>query len=203
MRARSKDERAFERLMRDHEPEIRKLASRFFISGSERQDVIQEGRIGLWKAVHDFDPAGGMTFRNFANLCCRRHIITAMAAANRKKYDPLNNAVSLDMPIATSDDDSEQSLADFIQDPTPPTINLMETSEEFSLLSNKVRRKLTQLEEAIFTEYTFDGSYKDIADELGISSKTVDNALIRVRSKSREVFSEYIKESVKPETDVG
>jgi RNA polymerase sporulation-specific sigma factor len=192
----NRGQRAFETLLRDLEPDLRKVASRYYINGADYQDVLQEGRIGVWKAVQDFDPNGGMSFRNFCiNLCVKRHVITAMAAANRKKYDLHNNSISLDTPISTGDDDNEQSLSDFIQDPNSPMIDGLLVREEFEENALRVKRRLTQLEAAIFDEYSFEESYRDIAESLGIKSKAVDNALMRVRAKSANVYQEYLSET--------
>ena len=195
-----KGQRAFEKLMRGLEPDLRKIASRYYINGSDYQDVLQECRIGVWKAVQDFDENGGMSFRNFSiNLCCKRHVITAMAAANRKKYDLHNNAVSLDTPISTGDDENEQSLSDFIQDQAAPMITHILVREEFDENALRVRKRLTQLEAAIFDEYSFEESYRDIADSLGVKSKTVDNALMRIRRKSVDVYQDFLLESSEDE----
>ena len=118
-----------------------------------------------------------------------------MAAANRKKYDLHNNAVSLDTPISTGDDENEQSLSDFIQDHAPAMIDQMLVREEFEENATRVRQRLTQLEAAIFDEYSFEESYRDIADSLGVKNKAVDNALMRIRRKSVDVYQEYLSES--------
>lgn len=190
--AKGGDDRAFDKILLELEPELKKIAKRYFISGSDPQDVLQEGRIGVWKAVMDFDENKDMSFKNFAlNLCVKRHVITAVAAANRKKFDLHNNAASLDTAVWTGEEDSEQSLADFIADTEMPLIDRLVQSEEYEENSEKVTKRLTPLERAIFTEYSYDESYKDIATALGIKSKAVDNALMRIRKKSSEIYQKY------------
>lgn len=192
--AKGGDDRAFDKILLELEPELRKIAKRYFISGSDPQDVLQESRIGVWKAVMDFDESKDMSFKNFAlNLCVKRHVITAVAAANRKKFDLHNNAASLDTAVWTGEEDSEQSLADFIADTGMSLIDQLVQSEEYEENSNKVTKRLTPLERAIFTEYSCDESYKDIAVALDIKPKAVDNALMRIRKKANDVWTQYEK----------
>jgi len=192
--AKGGDDRAFDKILLELEPELKKIAKRYFISGSDPQDVLQEGRIGVWKAVMDFDENKDMSFKNFAlNLCVKRHVITAVAAANRKKFDLHNNAASLDTAVWTGEEDSEQSLADFIADTEMPLIDRLVQSEEYEENSEKVTKRLTPLERAIFTEYSCDESYKDIAVALDIKPKAVDNALMRIRKKANDVWTQYEK----------
>lgn len=190
--AKGGDDRAFDKILSELEPELKKIAKRYFISGSDPQDVLQEGRIGVWKAVMDFDENKDMSFKNFAlNLCVKRHVITAVAAANRKKFDLHNNAASLDTAVWTGEEDSEQSLADFIADTDMPLLDRLVQNEEYEENSNKVTKRLTPLERAIFAEYSCDESYKDIAVALGIKPKAVDNALMRIRKKANDVWTQY------------
>jgi RNA polymerase sporulation-specific sigma factor len=176
------------------EPELKKIAKRYYISGSDPQDVLQEGRIGVWKAVQDFDENKDTTFKNFAlNLVVKRHVITAVAAANRKKFDLHNNAASLDTAVWTGEDDSEQSLGDFIADTETPLLDQMLQREEYEENSTKVTKRLTPLERAIFLEYSCEESYKDIAEALDIKPKAVDNALMRIRKKANDVWTQYEK----------
>ncbi len=189
--AKGGDDRAFDKILSELEPELKKISKRYFISGSDPQDVLQEGRIGVWKAVMDFDDSKDMSFKNFAlNLCVKRHVITAVAAANRKKFDLHNNAASLDTAVWTGEDDSEQSLSDFIADTEVPLIDRLIQNEEYEEISSKVMKRLTPLERAIFQEYSKEESYKDIADEIKVKPKAVDNALMRIRKKSSEVYQQ-------------
>ena len=192
--AKGGDDRAFDKILSELEPELKKIAKRYFISGSDPQDVLQEGRIGVWKAVMDFDESKDMSFKNFAlNLCVKRHVITAVAAANRKKFDLHNNATSLDTAVWTGEEDSEQSLADFIADTDTPLLDRLVQNEEYEENSNKVTKRLTPLERAIFAEYSCDESYKDIAVALDIKPKAVDNALMRIRKKANDVWTQHEK----------
>lgn len=192
--AKNGDDRAFDKILFELEPELKKIAKRYYISGSDPQDVLQEGRIGVWKAVQDFDEDKDTTFKNFAlNLVVKRHVITAVAAANRKKFDLHNNAASLDTAVWTGEDDSEQSLGDFIADTETPLLDQMLQREEYEENSTKVTKRLTPLERAIFLEYSCEESYKDIAEALDIKPKAVDNALMRIRKKANDVWTQYEK----------
>ena len=192
--AKNGDDRAFDKILSELEPELKKIAKRYYISGSDPQDVLQEGRIGVWKAVQDFDEDKDTTFKNFAlNLVVKRHVITAVAAANRKKFDLHNNAASLDTAVWTGEDDSEQSLGDFIADTEMPLLDQLLQKEEYEENSTKVTKRLTPLERAIFMEYSCEESYKDIAEALDIKPKAVDNALMRIRKKANDVWTQYEK----------
>ena len=189
---RGRSDQAFGQLLLIYDTDLKKLASRYYINGSDPQDVLQECRLGLLKAVEDFTESGGMSFRNFAiNLCVKRHVITAMAAANRKKYDLHNNAVSLDTPISTGDEEGEQSLADFIPDTSFSLIDSICIREEYALLDKELKARLTPLERTIYNAYGLDESYKEIADLTDTQAKTVDNALMRIRKKAMEVRLGY------------
>ena len=191
-KARNGDEQAFTHILNDLEPDLRNLASRYYISGSDQQDVLQECRLGVMKAVYDFSEQGGMSFRNFAvSLCCRRHVITAMAAANRKKFYALNTSVSLDEPIGTSEEDGHQTLGDFIQDKSDSVLDRIVMAEEVEHNMTRLTTRLTKLESAILAEYSCDESYKEIADKLDTKPKTVDNGLMRIRKKGAEEYVKY------------
>lgn len=187
-RAKEGDDAAFAQILDILSPEIKKLSGRFYIVGSDSQDVVQELRLGLWKAVKDFDDSQGMTFKNFAiSLCCRRHIITAMSHANTQKFFHQNNAISLTAPVSQSDDGDTQTYADYIPDQSCDIHQSLVDREDFSSRIDGLSDKLTKLELSIFEQYSIDPSYKDIAGALSIKPKAVDNALMRIRKKASEV----------------
>jgi RNA polymerase sporulation-specific sigma factor len=193
-KAKKGDSRAFQDILKELDIDLKKIASKYYINGADAQDTLQEARIGVWKAVVDWQVDGGMSFKNFAiSLCCKRHIITAMSTANRKKYDPLNSAISLSLPLASSEDDNEQYLADFIPDPKLSTLDTYISQEEYDLWCERICSKLTNLEKAIFYEYMFGQSYNEIAEVLGVKSKAVDNALMRIRKKAAEIYEECLE----------
>ena len=196
--AKQGDQRAFSRLLDHMEPDLKKIASCYFIQGQDKEDVLQELRIGVHKAVQSYDETKETTFRSFCvNLVCKRHISTAIHAARRYKNTILNEAISLDAPMILGDDGNMQTLAEFIPDRSNPldedlgpnsALDEMIAREEFEENTNRLRPRLTELEERIFEEYGYDSSYKDIAISLNIQPKCVDNALMRIRKKASEVY---------------
>jgi RNA polymerase sporulation-specific sigma factor len=184
-KAKHGDELAFEELYNSLYGDLRKMSSPYFIAGGDENDIIQECRIGLWKAINDFKSDAGMTFRNFAvNICCKRHLITTVSHANRKKFIIHNTADSLD---ATTSEDEDSNLSDFIQDMDTSILDKIVSEQEFKVIKDMLYDKLTKLEMSIIELYLKGHSYKEIANILGTKSKTVDNALMRVRKKSTEI----------------
>lgn len=198
-RARGGDESAFNELMRIFEPELRMIAQRLYIAGSDINDVLQETYIGLWRAVVDYRDDAGTSFCNFAiNVCCKRRVYTAIKASNGKKFKIHNTAESLDMPIVTDDDDGSQTLADFIVDHNPSPLDMIINKSEYVDNVNKLHSKMTSMEQTVFDSFTKDNTYEEIGKELDIKPKAADNALMRIRKKATKIYSEYNSEDVKP-----
>jgi RNA polymerase sporulation-specific sigma factor len=205
-KAKKGNQQAFNQLLKMVEPDLKKIASHFFILGGDREDVLQELRLGVLKAVNSYDPTKDTTFKNFCvNLVCKRHLATAISSAKRMKNSILNESVSLDAPIILGDDGNLQTLADFIPDrlnpfDESPESDLIEDiiiKEEYEQTSRLLIEKLTPLEEDIFVEYGFNSSYKEISNSLNVPPKCVDNALTRIRKKASEVYVQYsMQESI-------
>jgi RNA polymerase sporulation-specific sigma factor len=150
--------------------------------GADREDIIQEGMIGLYKAIRDFNPNKLSSFRAFAELCVTRQIITAIKTATRQKHIPLNSYVSLNKPLY--DEDSERTLLDIlsgvkISDPE----ELIISQEEFEDIEDKMGEILSKLEWQVLMAYLGGKSYQEIAKELKRHVKSIDNALQRVKRK--------------------
>jgi RNA polymerase sporulation-specific sigma factor len=201
-KAKKGDNKAFSTLMKLVEPDLKKLATHYFIIGGDREDVMQELRLGVFKAVNSYDCTKDTTFKNFCvNLVCKRHLATAISSAKRMKNSVLNDAVSLDAPIILGDDGNLQTLADFIPEKQNPYDESPEcdlvldiiVKEEYDLNSKFLLEKLTALESEIFTEYGYNSSYKEISSTLNVPPKCVDNALTRIRKKASEVYIQYKK----------
>lgn len=191
-KAKAGDDQAFKEIIKILDPDLKKISNKYYIVGSDDSDVLQECRIGVWKAIKDFDENGGMTFRNFSvNLCVKRHLITAMSHANTLKFRLQNEAISLSAPTSQSDDDGTQTYADCIPDPSSDLLGQYIAMEEFSVNFNAISGKLTELELSILNQYAVNSSYKDIANSLNVKPKTVDNALMRIRKKSSDTFQRY------------
>jgi len=177
----------FDELYKGLYSDLRKMASAYYIAGGDEGDIQQECQIGLWKAVKDYNNTAGMSFKNFAiNVCCKRHLITSVSHANRKKFIIHNSADSLDTP--TSEDD-DSYLSDFIQDDSTSILDKIAADEIFESCKDLLFEKLTKLERSVLELYLMGASYKEIAISLGIKPKTVDNSLMRARSKAAEVYS--------------
>lgn len=161
---------------------VKVKARSYFLIGADKEDIIQEGMIGLYKAIRDFKGDKLSSFRAFAELCITRQIITAIKTATRQKHIPLNSYVSLDKPIY--DEDSERTLMDVITSPVTDNPEfLMINREEYSHLEQKMSEVLSELEQQVLARYLEGQSYNEISEELNRHVKSIDNALQRVKRK--------------------
>ena len=178
------DDRCLEVLLSRYRNFARSKARSFFLAGSDKEDVVQEGMIGLFKAIRDFDLSQDTPFRAFAELCISRQILTAIKTANRNKHQPLNTSISLDAP-AYGDDQSDRSVGDNLIAPQPVTdpAELVISAEEIEAIRDSMRDNLTQLEGDVLTLYMDGKSYEEIAGALGNHVKSIDNALQRIKRK--------------------
>ena len=187
-RLRAGDELAEEQLYARYKQIVRSKARTYFLVGADREDIIQEGMIGLYKAVCDYDPAfkKQTSFRAFAELCITRQIITAIKGATRKKHMPLNTYVSLNRTV--DDGDSERTLIDVLSisancgDPE----ELLIGRENYEAVADSIEHSLSRLEKDALALYLQGYSYQQIADAMGKSTKCIDNAIQRVKKKLEE-----------------
>lgn len=173
---------ALEYLINKYKNFVRAKARSYFLIGADREDIVQEGMIGLYKAIRDFKPHKLSSFRAFAELCITRQIITAIKTATRQKHIPLNSYVSLNKPIY--EDESDRTLLDVlagtrISDPE----ELVISQEEFNSIEAKIGELLSDLEWEVLTSYIQGKSYQEIAVDLDRHVKSIDNALQRVKRK--------------------
>jgi len=184
MRARNGDDKAHDELIRRYTGFVRLKASSYFLAGGDAEDLIQEGLIGLYKAVRDFRADKETSFRSFAELCVTRQIITAIKTATRFKHSPLNSYVSFSHTPAGQEGDGECTLGDALPGPTvdDPSICVIST-EELQSLVFELGTGLSVLEADALRLYLEGSSYEDMAEELGCDTKTIDNALQRVKRK--------------------
>nr|WP_216369531.1 MULTISPECIES: RNA polymerase sporulation sigma factor SigH [unclassified Brevibacillus] len=179
---RENDAEALEYLINKYKNFVRAKARSYFLIGADREDIVQEGMIGLYKSIRDFRGDKLTSFKAFAELCITRQIITAIKTATRQKHIPLNSYVSLDKPIY--DEDSDRTLLDVIcgtkvTDPEELFIN----REEFDDIEGKMSEILSDLERQVLMLYLDGRSYQQIAVELKRHVKSIDNALQRVKRK--------------------
>ena len=180
--ARNRNGAAEEYLINKYKNFVRAKARSYFLIGADREDIIQEGMIGLYKAIRDFRADKLASFRAFAELCITRQIITAIKTATRQKHIPLNSYVSLNKPIF--DEDSDRTLLDVlpITKITDPE-ELVISREEFIDIEEKMEEFLSDLEWKVLVAYLEGKSYQEIAGDLNRHVKSIDNALQRVKRK--------------------
>lgn len=173
---------AQEYLINKYRSFVRAKARSYFLIGADREDIIQEGMIGLYKAIRDFRGDKLASFKAFAELCIQRQIITAIKTATRQKHIPLNSYISLNRPIY--DEDSDRTLIDVmpgadVTDPEEIVIN----GEEASYIESRMTELLSDLERQVLAYYLDGKSYMEIAADLNRHVKSIDNALQRVKRK--------------------
>ena len=185
----SGDSSAEEYLLDKYKNFVRSKARSYFLVGADHEDIVQEGMIGLYKAIRDFRPDKLSSFRAFAELCITRQIITAIKTATRQKHIPLNNYVSLNKPLY--DEESDRTLLDVIvegrmSDPEELIINM----ENVGNIRTKINEVLSSLEQQVLNAYLDGKSYQEIAEALGRHVKSIDNALQRVKRKLEKNLEE-------------
>ena len=175
---------AMDQLIRRYTSFVRLKASSYFLAGGDSDDLLQEGLVGLYKAVRDFRPDKETSFRSFAELCVTRQIITAIKTATRLKHAPLNTYVSFSHTPAGQESESECSLGDALpaSHVHEPAVKVIST-EELQSLVGCLSSTLSPLEADALRLYLEGSSYDQMAEELGCDTKTIDNALQRVKRK--------------------
>jgi RNA polymerase sporulation-specific sigma factor len=184
LRARNGDASARDEMIRRYTGFVRMKASSYFLAGGDSEDLLQEGLIGLCKAIRDFRHDKETSFRSFAELCVTRQIITAIKTATRFKHQALNNYVSFSNTPAGQDSDSDCTLGDALPGShvDEPSVQVIST-EELQSLVFCLGSGLSKLEADALRMYLEGSSYEDMAEELGCDTKTIDNALQRVKRK--------------------
>jgi RNA polymerase sporulation-specific sigma factor len=181
--ARTGDDRALNELLTKYRGYARAKARSYFLVGADHEDIVQEGMIGLYKAIRDFNPELSSTFRAFAELCITRQIITAIKTATRQKHGPLNSYVSFSRPVA-GDEDGDRTLSDVL--PTTAICDpadLVISAERIRALQAHFDEVLSDLEAEVLRLYVEGKSYVEIADVLDRHVKSIDNALQRIKRK--------------------
>lgn len=161
---------------------VKAKARTYFLIGADKEDIIQEGMIGLYKAIRDFRGDKLASFKAFAELCITRQIITAIKTATRQKHMPLNSYISLDKPVY--DEESDRTLLDMITNEVSESPEeLIILQEEYKQLEAKMNEVLSELEKKVLALYLDGQSYNEISEELNRHVKSIDNALQRVKRK--------------------
>ncbi|MBR6350792.1 MAG: sigma-70 family RNA polymerase sigma factor [Firmicutes bacterium] len=182
------DQSAESALIERYMETARAKASLYYMLGADSEDVIQEGMVGLFQAIRHYSPERGASFRTFADLCINRRILTAVKGASRLKNSPLNNSVSFDFPIDT---DSERTIGDLLPagDASDPELRLI-NGDIKRLIINDEKGLFSALERSVIRGLAEGRDYRHIAEELGRTPKSIDNAIQRIRKKLSLFFEE-------------
>ena len=189
--AQNGDDTAQEFLLDKYKSLVRAKSRAYFLIGADSEDIIQEGMIGLYKAVRDYNEEKNASFRSFAELCVNRQMITAIKAATRQKHQPLNSYVSLNKPVY--EEESEQTYMDFLQSSSDSLLNpeaLLIGQENKNFLEDQMTKNLSSFETKVLVLYLQGRSYFEIAHVLDKPEKSIDNALQRVKKKLEKFLEE-------------
>lgn len=183
------DKKALDYLLNKYKDIVTMKANRFFIIGAERDDMIQEGFWGLYKAIQSFNPEKQNSFKTFANLCVERQLITVLKTSNRQKNIPLNSSFSLN--VSAYDENDDMSVLDVldtktVEDPLETIIK----KEYYENVESQIDKNLSQFEKDVLNRYIKGQSYVDIASSLEAPVKSVDNAIQRIRKKALKCLDE-------------
>ena len=194
--AKEGDDEALRRIYEGSREMLRSKANLYYMVGADRDDVIQEGMIGLLGAIRTFDPNAGAAFSTFAELCVKRRIINAVKMADRAKHRPLNNSVSIEAAVLAPGEDTESgeaaSLEDTLRAPQatdPEEIVLL--ADLMAYVESNAPALFSGLERAVWEAYSHGNNNTQIAEMLGRSPKAIDNALTRIKSKIEKLVSMY------------
>ena len=177
------DEKALEELINNYKEIVNMKIGKYFIVGAEKEDIFQEGMIGLYKAIKSYDPNKQNSFKTFANLCIERQLITAIKTSNRQKHLPLNSYLSLNNNAY--DDENNVSLIDIFNSKTiEDPLDTKKKKEYYKLVEDKIEATLSDFEKEVLNSYAKGESYVKIAEKLNAPVKSIDNAIQRIRKKA-------------------
>ncbi len=188
---RKDDKSALDFLICRYKDMVNSKVNKYFIVGAEKEDIVQEGLIGLFKAIKDYKKDKQNSFKSFANLCVERQLITAIKSSNRQKHMPLNSYLSLNMSAYDNDDGNSDTQimevlnTNFVEDP----LDTLTKKEYFSNVENVIDTHLSDFEKKVLSRYIQGESYIKIAEKLDAPVKSVDNAIQRIRKKTAKSLS--------------
>ena len=186
------DEQALTYLLEKYKDLVNVKVGKYFMAGAEREDILQEGMIGLFKAIKTFNSEKQNTFKTFANLCIERQLITAIKTSNRQKHMPLNSYLSLNIAAYDNNDDDSVELIDTFNSKTieDPLETIMK-KEYYEEVQKTINNSLSNFEKQVLERFIKGDSYLAIAEELDSPVKSVDNAIQRIRKKAiKNMFNE-------------
>lgn len=187
------NEEALAYLLEKYKDIVNIRVNKYFMIGAEREDVIQEGMIGLFKAIKSFNPEKQNSFKSFANICIERQLITAIKTSNRQKHMPLNSYLSLNTSAYENNDENGAELIEIFNNKTveDPLETIMK-KEYYDNIESAVNKSLSKFEKQVLNRFLKGESYVKIAQKLDAPVKSVDNAIQRIRKKAiKNMFNEY------------
>ena len=183
--ARDNNKEALDFLLDKYKELVYMKSSKYFIIGAEKDDIFQEGMIGLYKAIQDFKGDKQNSFKSFANMCIERQLITAIKTSNRQKHMPLNSYLSLNTSSYEDDDENEKVLLDVLNNKmAEDPLDTLTKKEYYSSVENAIDKSLSGFEKQVLRKFIKGDSYIKIAEELEAPVKSVDNAIQRIRKKA-------------------
>lgn len=190
--AQKNDKSALDSLIDRYKETVNMKVSKYYINGAERDDIVQEGLIGLFKSIRSFKPDMDNSFKSFANLCIERQIITAIKGSNRQKHMPLNSYVSLSNPtFENGDGDESGQLIDILDSNTvEDPLDTITKNEYYNYVEKTIDESLSDFEKQVLNKYVEGQSYVQIAESLNSPVKSVDNAIQRIRKKTTKTLKE-------------
>ena len=182
----NKDTDALDFLICKYKDLVNSKVNKYFIIGAEKEDIVQEGLIGLYKAIKDYKPDKQNSFKSFANLCIERQLITAIKSSNRQKHMPLNSYLSLNMTAFENEDgNNDTQIVDVLENTViEDPLDTITKKEYFSSVENVIDSSLSDFEKKVLNRYVQGESYVKIAERLDAPVKSVDNAIQRIRKKT-------------------
>ena len=185
------DEEALTYILNKYKELVNMKVSKYFIIGAEKEDTVQEGMIGLFKAIKSFDETKQNSFKSFANICIERQLITAIKSSNRQKHMPLNSYLSLNMSAYdNNDDESVELLETFNSKTIEDPLDTIMKQEYYKEVEDAVNKNLSKFEKQVLDRFLKGESYVKIAEKLDSPVKSVDNAIQRIRKKAIKNISE-------------
>ena len=178
------NEQALTFLLEKYKDLVNSKVGKYFIIGAEKEDIIQEGMIGLYKAIRNFDNCKQNTFKTFANICVERQLITAIKSSNRQKHNPLNTYLALNTSAYDNDEDGTELMDTFNSDTIEDPLETIMKKEYFEEIQNTMHKSLSKFENQVLEKYIQGDSYEVIAKKLDTPVKSIDNAIQRIRKKA-------------------
>ncbi len=173
-------------LLNKYKPLVNNKVGKYFIIGAEREDIVQEGMIGLYKAIKDFDCSKDIKFKTFANMCVERQLITAIKTSNRQKHMALNSYVSLNTAAYSNEEDSIELLETYENNVIEDPLETMMKKEYYKEIKSKINKSLSEFEKKVLNRLVIGDSYEKIAKYVDAPVKSIDNAIQRIRKKANK-----------------